>query len=78
MKLLQIILFVSPLFIFGIMIGYILTTDILCFGDICEEGMYWVGWLTGEWMLFYGIPATGYLIYRKIKQLRTNKTKLTT
>ena len=76
MKPIQILLFISPLFVFAILFTYAMTMkDILCVGDTCEVGEFWAGALIVEWIVFYGVPASGYLIYRKIKQKKKQGSK---
>ena len=74
MKLIHILLFISPLFVFAILFIRAITLDgVWCFNNECTVGAGWAGSLTAEWIVFYGIPASGYLIYRKIKQRSKKK-----
>ena len=72
MKLNQILL-ISPLIVLAGLSAYLLSEEAWCINDECESNFYWVGWFIGLYIVFYGIPVTGYLIYRKLRQKKKEK-----
>lgn len=70
MKKIELLVIIAPLFVFAFLVAYIFTKEAWCIGDDCDSSAAWFGQLTGEWIVFYGIPVTGYLIYRKMRQRR--------
>ena len=68
------ILLLTPLVILAGLSAYLLSEEGWCdANNECESSFYWVGWFIGLYIVFYGIPATGYLIYRKLRQKKKEK-----
>ena len=67
-------LLIFPIIFYAMGSGFYLSQPIVCDSyDVCITGIEGFGALTENFILFYGIPATGYLIYRKIKQKKKEK-----
>ena len=70
------ILLLTPLVVLVGLSAFLLSEEGWCdVNNECENSFYWVGWFIGLWIVFYGIPATGYLIYRKVKQKKKQGSK---